>query len=539
MEMKNRMPSLQLLTLGALCCAGLAGTGAQRVAACPFCNATSQTLSEELQSAEASVIATLEQPVSDSSLDDPSADTPLGDSSEAVFRVQKVLRGENHVHAGDTIHVVYFGADAPDKLFLINALMVDQLDWTTPLPLSRSGVEYVEHLLKLPDVMQERLRFFLQYMEHPDPLLAQDAYDEFARAPYADLVNLKPDLNREQLVAWINDPQVGPTRRRLYLTMLGVCGTSADVEMLESLLKYDYETMRPAIATLVQMMGFGGSAVGVPLVDELAQADVRAKQQCLDALIAAYLKLRGPDGLPLIDERFLSNPQADYTQRYSAIMALRFHGEESDEIPRERLVKSLRLLLDDPEIADQVIPDLTRWEDWEVMDRLVDMFKKSDQDGWIRQPVISYLLIAADQPGDVGEKANKWVAELEELDPEAVKRARSYLSFGIMARSGGTTTSQPGEGATVADESATEVAAADEEATPGPGQAPESEPKASAEEPAADETTAQETPADEVETAATESAPPSQTTIVLVSAVVGLLLMGLFGVILRGGHISQ
>ena len=32
----------------------------------------------------------------------------------------------------------------------------------------------------------DRLAFFQEYLEHEDPLLAQDAYDEFARAPYAD-----------------------------------------------------------------------------------------------------------------------------------------------------------------------------------------------------------------------------------------------------------------------------------------------------------------------------------------------------------------
>ena len=98
-------------------------------------------------------------------------------------------------------------------------------------------------------------------------------------------------------------------------------------------------------------------------------------------------------------------------------MALRFHGEETDVLPREKLLESMRLALDHREFADQVIPDLTRWEDWEVMPRLVKMFKESPKDDWIRQPVVSYLLVAAEEPGDVGERAKAALAELEGARP--------------------------------------------------------------------------------------------------------------------------
>ena len=409
--------------------------------ACPFCTPPQQSLSEELSFASAAVIATLAKPTSSEGLDDPSAEEGSATTS-AQFRVKEVLSGE-HAKVGDLIEAVYFGTDPPDKEFLITGILGNQLDWTIPLPLSPGSVEYLKQLPALPPAGKERLTFFLNYLEDSDPFLSQDAYDEFARAPYADLIALKDVLDHEELVRWINDPGVGPTQRRLYLTMLGVCGGEADIAMLEELLNYDYESMRPGIAALIGVMGVGGSSLGVSLVDELAHADVRAKQQCLDALIAAYLKLKGPDGLALIEERFLKNPHTEYTQLYSTIMALRFHGEESSEIPTSRLVQSLRLLLDNSGIADQVIPDLTRWEDWEVMDRLVAMFKSSEKDGWIRQPVVSYLLVAADQVGNVGEKANAAIAELEAIDPEGVKRARSYLSFGLMAR--GTSKAASGE----------------------------------------------------------------------------------------------
>ena len=508
--------------------------------ACPFCGPVLQTLSEELAKADATVIATLLKAAPTADLNDPSAASANGAYLGAIFKVQKVLKGEGRVNVGDEIEVVYFGGDPVDKQFLINSLGVDKLDWTTPLPLSPRGVEYIEKLPSLPASGKERLKFFMGHLEDPDPLLAQDGYDEFARAPYQDLIDLKDDLDREQLVVWINDPKVGPTHRRLYLTMLGVSGTAEDAAMLESLLKYDYESMRPGIATLIATMGVGGSSLGVPLVNELAHADVRSKQQCLDALIAAYLKLTGPDGLTLIEERFLDNPHAEYTQLYSTIMALRFHGEESSEIPRERLVKSLRLLLNNTEIADQVIPDLTRWEDWEIMDQLVGQFKASDDDGWIRQPVLAYLLTAAEQPGDVGAKATAAVEELEAIDPVGVKRARSYLSFGLMARGGSSLA--PPEGDKVESSKAgvpgsDPLAESDSEEPFIPDIEESLDPETSmpVEELAETGDATSKSPL----AAAAEPPAPSRTMIIAVPLAIGLLLVGLFGIMLRGGHTTS
>jgi hypothetical protein len=493
-------------------------THAWEADACPFCDVTQQTLSEEINSSDATVIATLEQSASsatDVDESDPFEADDAGAYSGAKFKIVEVLRGDG-LKPGDVIEAIHFGEEGPDKKFVINGTMRDQLDWGSPLLLSDKGVEYVKQLPHLPTSGPERLQFFMNYLENPDPLLAQDCYDEFARAPYDDLIAIKDSLDRAQLVDWIMDSQVGPTRRRLYLTMLGLCGTDEDVALLESLLKYDYDAMKPGVAAMLGVMGMGGSTIGAPLVDELVQADVRAKQQCLDALIAAYLKLKGSEGLQLVEERFINRPNTDYTQLYSVIMALRFHGEESAEIPRERLIETMRLLVDNKDVVDQVIPDLTRWEDWEVMDKLVEKFKAADEDSWVRQPVVSYLLIAADQPGEVGEKANAAIAEIEATDPELVKRSRSYLSFGLMPNTGRSSNAaresepaEPKKTAIKTEEPAKVAAVAEALVRP------------------------QKTLAPPVLLAA-----PSRMTIIVVPLIAVVALMGLYSLMLRGGHTS-
>ncbi|MCI0332043.1 MAG: hypothetical protein L0228_02305 [Planctomycetes bacterium] len=408
----------------AVLCAGIASA-----AACPFCDAPTQTLSEETASADAVVLAKLVKeapPVSGAA--DPNSGT-------ATFEIIEVLRGQDNLKGVKEARAVYFGEADKDRVFLISGLGAEELDWTTPLPLSKAAEDYVRKLPSVPPSGADRLAFFQEYLENDDPLLAQDAYDEFARAPYEEVQALGPRMHHADLVNWIADYEINPSRRRLYLTMLGVCGGKGDLPLLESMITSDFVTMEPALKEIVS----SGMAMNGPLClpgwIEIIQQQERQKKLGLDALVACYLTLRGPDGLDLIDQRFLKDPKVEYTHIYSTIMALRFHGDqETGVLPRERLLNSMRLLLGNPDFADQVILDLSRWEDWSVLDRLVEMFKTADEKSYVRQPVVTYLTVAAEQPGDVGKRASAAMTELEQLDPETVKQARSLMAFGALAR---------------------------------------------------------------------------------------------------------
>jgi hypothetical protein len=268
-----------------------------------------------------------------------------------------------------------------------------KISWSTPLAVSDRAVKYLHQIVKLPhsnttDGGDERLVFFQDYLEDADAELAGDAYNEFARAPYAQIKALKPHLKHDQIVAWINDPAVPATRRRLYLVMLGVCGDERDVPMLEGFLR----------------------------------SDDRKQKAGLDMIVSSYLLLRGEAGLPLVEELFLANKKADYTDTYATIMALRFHANDFDTVKRPALVKSLHALLDRPELADLVIPDLAKWEDWEVIDKLFDLYKNADpKSSWVRVPVVNYLRTCP------LPKAKKLLEECERIDPAAVKRAKTFF----------------------------------------------------------------------------------------------------------------
>ena len=169
------------------------------------------------------------------------------------------------------------------------------------------------------------------------------------------------------------------------------------------------------------MLGVCGQQEDAALLEQFMMSSDRKKKAGLDALIACYLLLAGDEGLGKVEQAFFQNADAEYADTYAAIMAIRFHGTEVDVFPRQRLTKALRHMLDRPDLADLVIPDLAKWEDWSVMGKLVDLFVTADENSsWVRVPVINYLRAC---PLPV---AKEKIEFLKTIDGEAVKRAMTF-----------------------------------------------------------------------------------------------------------------
>jgi hypothetical protein len=355
--------------------------------ACPFCPNIGQTFSEEMDSMDVVVIAKM---ISAPKLPADSLLTGDGEIPKAKFEIVDVIKGKQYVKVTE-VEALYFGDGSKGDSFLLMAVEPPDLLWSTPLKVTSGAREYLLKLLNLPKEGTERLKFFQNHLEHEDEFLARDAYDEFAKAPYDAIKSLRSAMNHDQLIAWIDDAQIPASRRRLYLTMLSVCGTSADL----------------------------------PYLEELITSTDRKRKAGLDAMIACYVTLKGPEALPLVEELFLKNKKAEYADTYQAIMALRFHASETDIVPKERLVKAFHHMLDRPPLADLIIPDLARAEDWSQVKKLVSLFKTADdKSSWVRVPVIHYLRVCP------LPEAKTYLKELEKVDPAAFRRANTFLPEG-------------------------------------------------------------------------------------------------------------
>ncbi|MFN9370048.1 MAG: hypothetical protein ACK6CT_14995 [Planctomycetia bacterium] len=373
--------------------------------ACPFCSAVSLTFTQEIEQSQVAVIVRLVEPPAAAALK-PQADGPL---PKGKFRVEQVLKGENLVadagHAGPEgapIEAIMLDDKPVGDRFLLFGIEPPKLVWSSPIKVSDRAVAYLRKLASLPAKGPDRLAFFQEHLEDADDTLARDAYDEFAVAPYEDVRGLKGRMDPARLLAWIENPKVQANRRRLYATMLGVCGGGPEAERIRLIIE-------------------GLDRDGRKVAPE--QAEVRAG---LDALIACYVTLAGPEALDLVDRLFLERRGRDipFADTYAAVMAVRFLGEESTTVSRERLRQSLRLLLEEPKLADLVVADLARWEDWSVIPKLVAIFKEAKEDNiFVREPVVNFLR-ACPLP-----EAAAAVEELEKIDPEAVRRAATLAGL--------------------------------------------------------------------------------------------------------------
>jgi hypothetical protein len=352
--------------------------------ACPGCGPLGTTFSEEMATMDVAAICRLVKGPARM----PEADEAGGELAKAKFEIVRVLKGERLVKTGYKFETLYFGDGKAGASFFVMGVNQPKIAWSTPLPVGEPAVEYLAALQTLPKEGPERLRFFLRYLEHADEHLARDAYDEFARAPYPQVKALEPHLDHKQVIAWVTDKEVPSVRRRLYWVMLGVCGSEADL----------------------------------PLLEERMRSSDREARAGLDMIISCYLTLKGEDGLRLIEELFLANEQADYADTYAAVVAIRFHANDFGELKREPLTRSLHTLLSRPELADLVIPDLAKAQDWTAIDKLFDLYKNADpKTSWVRVPVVNYLRACPDA------KAKLLLKECERIDPAAVKRANSFF----------------------------------------------------------------------------------------------------------------
>jgi hypothetical protein len=367
--------------------------------ACPFCSAPMLSLAEQIKDADAAAIARRVD-------GRPGSGADLGDT---VFEIVDVLKG--NVAVKDQLTLVRFRPAKSDERFLLLASRgTTGLDWGSPIEVHPESVDYLQHLPPPCDdeaCQIERLKFFLQHLEHPVLMISDDAYAEFAKADYKHMLPLVSDFPKDKLRTWVTENKVAPSRLGLYGLMLGLSGGEAEAELLEGIILTDTKDFRLGI----------------------------------DGMMGGYLLLRGDAGLKVLEDTKLKNSKAPFGETYAAMQAIRFMKDFGlERIPLDRLKSAMHVLLDRPELADLVITDLARWKDWSVQDRLMEMYdQEAFSVGAIKRAIVKYMLAGTKdvQKNEAGEviqpvpahvtKAEQCLATLEQQDPMTVQQAKRFF----------------------------------------------------------------------------------------------------------------
>lgn len=308
-------------------------------------------------------------------------------SKTRTFTVIDVVNGEKTLARCRLDARILSGTTEGDLFFIVGykKKSSNEVDWCVTKSMSDECRQHILSISELNDNGIARLAFFQRFLDHADPLIAANAHREFIQATDEAFETACKAFNRKTIRQWLSKPNIAIDRKCLYLAMLARCGNNADTQWLEPMLSQD-----------------------IP-------------QTLLSVKIACFLALKGEAGLPVVNQR-LGSSSTDFIQSYSAIMALRFVSDlPNSKISTESIISSFRLALNDERLANLVVPDLARLKDWESLDRLVELYKTAPTENWIRTPVAHFVL-ACPSP-----TASERLKELDQIDPAAVHRAKTFL----------------------------------------------------------------------------------------------------------------
>lgn len=377
--------------------AGLVAVGVFNSAVgCPFCEAPSLTLTEQLNQADVSLLVQW--------VEAQKPNKEKGFSGATTYEVVEVVHDAGKAYKpGARVLLDRERAAKPGDLFVLLGTKGTNVEWSSPLAVSETSYQYIKQAPTQETPAAERLKYFVKFLEYPDAMVAADAYGEFANAPYKDIAPVKDSFPRENLRKWLSDPNTPKTRLGLYGLMLGLCGNEEDAKLLRDIIEQPTQDYRLGI----------------------------------DGLMAGYLLINGADGLPLIDDGKLRNANAPFSETYAGMQALRFLWTYAPErIPAERLRQSMRILLDRPDLADLVITDLARWEDWSVTDRLMQMYGHDEYNlPSIKRNIVRYFLVAervkpkqeGEAPPESAIKAKQYLEKIKETDPKTYEAAKRFF----------------------------------------------------------------------------------------------------------------
>ncbi len=318
---------------------------------------------------------------------------------------------------GDTIEIPRYIAGTETATYSLMGPNDRFEDWHSPSEVSAEGWKYLAHIP--PPVtdsgeQSQRLLYFLEFFEHPDQMISDDAFAEFAAAPYDVVVRLKDKLPREKILTWLQDPRTAAARVGFYGLLVGLCGNPEDAAILEKKILILDADFRPGI----------------------------------DGVMAGYVLLTGEQGLRKLEEAktrtmVVINTEGrevelPFSETYAVMRMLRFMWTyESDRFTKDRLKQSMRTCLDRPELADLVITDLARWKDWSIQDRLMAMYDHEKfSNPAIKLAIVRYLQYCSRDngessttasPPDHAVTAERNLKILEEKDPRTVRDAKRSL----------------------------------------------------------------------------------------------------------------
>jgi hypothetical protein len=367
-------------------------------AACPVCPVAEHlpTLHQQYARADAAVLAKW------------IAGEAPGEKSpgSTLYRVLQVPRGAGPgIERGATITLETYHPPKNESLvLLLGKRSADGfLEWSPARDVDSVLYNYIVRAPARDAEPGERLRYYLEYLEHANPEIASDSYAELTDFSIHELAAHPRDLPRDLLRKAIGNPDLNPLRRTLFGIMLGLCGDRSDAELLLD------QFADPAEET-----SFG-----------------------VEGLMIGYMLITGEAGLQTLEELNLRDPKTSPSDAYAAFEAVRYLLTWGGSgLPPERLRKALHPLIERSDFIDSVTLVLARGKDWSVQPRLMQLFGAGEFDARsTSRAIIRYMLASTRDAPAFAEghvplhvaEGLKHLAELRRREPRLVSECEQFF----------------------------------------------------------------------------------------------------------------
>ncbi len=334
--------------------------------ACPFCSPSESDLFSQVT--EAQVVCLVER------------------VDAKKYRLGKSLKGKapqgKIVIAADPIEGT--PADAP-YLLLSTSTSPNLPYWSDPaVALKESELAFVrEALLIGDDANTKRVNFAADHLGSPSPKISQAAYNILASASMEEVQRAGPRVGQEQLVAWIQNPNLSEQRRALFVVMA-----------LPGLGKQDQKWLEGA----------------------LFSPPKNAYSPMLGPLIMAYIQATGPSGIEEVERVFLK-PSLSASSSYQALASLMLIGQTSpSKLTRDRTRDVFVHELKNPKRKTLAIGPLAVWGNYSVANTVEQMAADNGDLSGVRIAAIRYFRTFKTPAAAAA------LERLKTLDPELVKR---------------------------------------------------------------------------------------------------------------------
>jgi hypothetical protein len=359
---------------------------------------------------------------------------------DATFEIVEILAGPpQSVRQGDRCDFRFSPTENEQGLCLLCGSYDPTrrgIVWGSPTATTRACFDYIAHAPGAAN-QPKQLAYVAQFVNTREKLIRADVLQELKDARVVDLQAAAAAMPRDTLRKFIARSETPDELPGFACYLLALSDTvSSQTVSFKTLSSQRVSSQALSSQTV------SSQAVSSPSQTRASEnaADLKRLEAKIagkwpkdfyrpgtDYMMVGYLLLAGEAGLDRLDAWKIKDRSTEMSDAYCEMMALRFLWRNGNgKLSHDRLIQSMRLVLDRADLVDIAIADLYRWHDWQSLDRIIGLYGQGPfNTPSIKRAIIRYLRSCAESKPkfvrpEQAAAAKKVLAEIGQKDPKHV-----------------------------------------------------------------------------------------------------------------------